>query len=83
MSQPKALRTLTYLFIRRERVLNSTLEEVNVQGLTPGSAYSLRVVAHNEHGVGHSSEPLVVSIKSTIFSSAYERAGHSGNRRHM
>ena len=49
----------------RERVLNATsgsLQELNVQGLQPGSAYEFRVVAHNQHGIGESSQPLRVSI---------------------
>ena len=48
----------------RERVLNATsgsLQELNVQGLQPGSAYEFRVVAHNQHGIGESSQPLRVS----------------------
>ena len=48
----------------RERVLNATsgsLQELNVQGLQPGSAYEFRVVALNQHGIGESSLPLRVS----------------------
>ena len=48
----------------RERVLNATsgsLQELNVQGLQPGSDYEFRVVAHNQHGIGESSQPLEVS----------------------
>ena len=37
-----------------------TLEELNVQGLQPGTEYVVRVVAHNEHGSGDSSDPLRV-----------------------
>ena len=55
---------LCFFFFCRERVLNSTrgtLEELNVQGLQPGTEYLLRVVAHNEHGSGDSSDPIRVS----------------------
>ena len=45
----------------RERLLNSTLEELNLQSLQPGTEYEMRVVAHNHHGAGASSQPLVVS----------------------
>ena len=47
----------------RERVVNtsrSRLEEVNVAGLQPGKKYSMRVQAFNDHGAGHSSDPLQV-----------------------
>ncbi|XP_059093555.1 neogenin-like isoform X2 [Tigriopus californicus] len=53
----------------RERVLNSTrgnLEELNVQGLVPGTRYIMRVVAHNEHGAGDSSQPLEVSTQDEL-----------------
>jgi hypothetical protein len=49
----------------RERVVNSTrgnLEEVNIQGLQPGTNYAFRVVAYNDHGSGDSSE--VLSVKT-------------------
>ena len=57
----------------RERVLNSTggnLEELNVQGLQPGTTYELRVVAHNEHGSGESSEPL--RVRSNVYSRRHQ-----------
>ncbi len=44
-------------------MLNSTrgnLEELNVQGLQPGTEYLFRVVANNQHGAGQSSKPLLV-----------------------
>ena len=53
----------------RERVLNATsgsLQELNVQGLQPGSAYEFRVVAHNQHGIGESSQPLRVSTATVL-----------------
>ena len=49
----------------RERVVNSTrgnLEEVNIQGLQPGTNYAFRVVGYNDHGNGDSSD--VLSVKT-------------------
>ena len=46
-------------------MVNSTrgnLEEVNIQGLQPGTTYAFRVVAFNEHGSGESSE--ILSVKT-------------------
>ena len=51
----------------RERVLNSTsgtLEELNIQGLQPGTLYVVRVVAINQFGAGESSKPMKVNGKS-------------------
>ena len=45
----------------RERVANSTVGELNIPGLQPGTQYNIRVVANNQHGSGPSSQPLVVS----------------------
>ena len=59
------MRVTDNIIFFRERVLNATsgsLQELNVQGLQPGSAYEFRVVAHNQHGIGESSQPLRVSI---------------------
>ena len=53
----------------RERVVNSTrgtLEEVSLQGLLPGTMYSVRVVAHNEHGPGQSSPALDITTQSEV-----------------
>lgn len=53
----------------RERVVNSTrgtLEEVSLQGLLPGTRYSVRVVAHNEHGPGMSSAALEIITQSEV-----------------
>ena len=53
----------------RERVLNSTkgnLEEVNVQGLSPGASYLFRVVALNQHGAGTTSSTLRVSTQPDL-----------------
>ena len=53
----------------RERVVNSTrgtLEEVSLQGLLPGTRYSGRVVAHNEHGPGMSSAALEIMTQSEV-----------------
>ena len=53
----------------RERVVNSTrgtLEEVSLQGLLPGTRYSVRVVAHNEHGPGMSSAALEIMTQSEV-----------------
>lgn len=58
-------RVSTSVSIDRERVLNSTngnLEEMNVQGLQPGTKYLLRVFARNQHGSGDSSKQLMVTI---------------------
>ena len=58
------MRVTDNIIFFRERVLNATsgsLQELNVQGLQPGSAYEFRVVAHNQHGIGESSQPLRVS----------------------
>ena len=38
----------------------SRLEEVNIGGLQPGKKYSVRVLAHNEHGPGTSSDVVDV-----------------------
>ena len=56
-------------FHRRERVVNSTrgnLEEVNIQGLQPGTNYGFRVVAYNDHGPGDSSEILTVKTDDEL-----------------
>ena len=53
----------------RERVVNSTrgnLEEINIQGLRPGSSYIFRVVARNQHGGGASSQPLRVTTQAEL-----------------
>ena len=53
----------------RERVLNSTkgnLEEINIQGLSPGGSYLFRVVALNQHGLGSSSSTLRVSTQPDL-----------------
>ena len=53
----------------RERVVNSTrgnLEEVNIQGLLPGTSYEFRVVARNQHGLGESSSLLRVSTQDEL-----------------
>ena len=53
----------------RERVLNSTkgnLEEINIQGLSPGGSYFFRVVALNQHGLGSSSSTLRVSTQPDL-----------------
>ena len=53
----------------RERVVNSTrgtLEEVSLQGLLPGTLYSVRVLAHNEHGPGQSSASLQITTQSEV-----------------
>ena len=47
-------------------MLNSTsgtLEELNIQGLQPGTLYVVRVVAINQFGAGESSKPMKVSVK--------------------
>jgi hypothetical protein len=44
----------------RERVVNTTrgsLEEISLQGLLPATTYTLRILAHNEHGPGPPSAP--------------------------
>ena len=49
--------------------MNSTrgnLEEVNIQGLQPGTSYVFRVVAYNDHGVGDSSETLTVKTDAEL-----------------
>ena len=43
-----------------------TLEEVSLQGLLPGTMYSVRVVAHNEHGPGQSSPALDITTQSEV-----------------
>ena len=43
-----------------------TLEEVSLQGLLPGTMYSVRVVAHNEHGPGRSSPALDITTQSEV-----------------
>ena len=53
----------------RERVFNSTkgnLEEVNIQGLSPGASYLFRVVAFNQHGSGETSSTLRVSTQPDL-----------------
>lgn len=48
---------------------NSTrgnLEEVNIQGLQPGTTYAFRVVAYNDHGAGDSSETLTVKTDAEL-----------------
>lgn len=53
----------------RERVVNSTrgtLEEVSLQGLLPGTMYTIRVIAHNEHGPGQSSRALDITTQSEV-----------------
>ena len=58
------------MFPSRERVLNSTrgnLEELNVQGLQPGTQYVFRVVANNQHGAGESSRPLRVGGLTNVY----------------
>jgi len=53
----------------RERVVNSTrgtLEEVSLQGLVPGTKYSVRVVAQNENGPGESSAELEVVTQAEV-----------------
>ena len=49
--------------------MNSTrgnLEEVNIQGLQPGTSYVFRVVAYNDHGAGDSSETLTVKTDAEL-----------------
>ena len=53
----------------RERVINSTrgtLEEISLQGLLPGTTYTVRVVAHNQQGPGLSSDPLAITTQSEV-----------------
>ena len=53
----------------RERVINSTrgtLEEISLQGLLPGTTYTVRVVAHNQEGPGLSSLPLDITTQSEV-----------------
>lgn len=53
----------------RERVVNSTrgnLEEINIQGLSPGTSYIFRVVARNRHGAGESSQPLQILTQAEL-----------------
>ena len=60
---------MTNVLCFRERVVNSTrgtLEEVSLQGLLPGTRYSARVVAHNEHGPGVSSPALEIITQSEV-----------------
>ena len=56
-------------YLKRERVVNSTggtLEEVNIQGLQPGTTYMLRVVAMQAGSVfSTSSDPL--SIRTQVW----------------
>jgi len=55
--------------IYRERVVNSTrgnLEEVNIQGLQPGTTYAVRVVGFNDHGMGESSETVLVKTETGL-----------------
>ena len=37
-----------------------------VQGLQPGTVYSVRVLAHNEHGPGSSSPPIVIRTQAEV-----------------
>ena len=53
----------------RERVVNSTrgnLEEINIQGLSPGTDYIFRVLARNQHGAGQTSRPLKVQTQAEL-----------------
>lgn len=53
----------------RERVLNSTrgnLEEINIQGLTPGTSYTFWVVARNRYGNGENSRPLKLVTQAEL-----------------
>ena len=43
-----------------------TLEEISLQGLQPGALYRVRVVAHNEHGPGMSSQELQLTTQSEV-----------------
>ncbi len=55
------------LLLSRERVLNSTLPELNVQGLRPGTEYVFRVVAHRSSSASSSSSvPLTVKTQSEV-----------------
>ena len=53
----------------RERVINSTrgtLEEISLQGLLPGTTYTVRVLAHNLQGPGLSSDPVDITTQSEV-----------------
>ena len=53
----------------RERVINSTrgtLEEISLQGLQPGTTYTVRVLAHNQQGPGLSSLPASITTQSEV-----------------
>ena len=53
----------------RERVINSTrgtLEEISLQGLLPGTTYTVRVLAHNQQGPGVSSQPASITTQSEV-----------------
>ena len=53
----------------RERVINSTrgtLEEISLQGLQPGTTYTVRVLAHNQQGPGLSSLPVSITTQSEV-----------------
>jgi hypothetical protein len=53
----------------RERVVNSSrgnLEEINIQGLSPGTSYDFRIVARNQHGGGESAAKLRVSTQKEL-----------------
>ena len=56
-------------FLSRERVINSTrgsLEEISLQGLLPGTTYTVRVLAHSEQGPGSSSPPLTITTQPEV-----------------
>ena len=57
------------LSVFRERVINSTrgtLEEISLQGLLPGTTYTVRVLAHNHHGPGISSTPVNIITQAEV-----------------
>jgi hypothetical protein len=51
-------------------VVNTTrgsLEEISLQGLLPATTYTLRILAHNEHGPGTpSAPPLILTTQAEV-----------------
>ena len=46
----------------RERTTNTTTQEMNIQGLKPGTEYEFRVIAVNQDGP--SATPTVIRIRT-------------------
>ena len=47
-------------------LLNTVFKRIFLQGLQPGTDYTIRVLAHNQLGPGESSPPLMVSTQPEV-----------------